>query len=344
MPPRTLDILLGLVRESITVQDSRFRSAISAAERLAMTVRFLATGQTLRDVSFNFLVGRSTAYCVVSTVILQPKLQRVKQLQFVVQAAAEFEEVWNMPHCVGAIDGKHVNIECLPNSGSSDRNYKGTFSKCLFAVCDAHYRREFLHIEMGNRGSESDGGIFSRSKLKSNILAGHLHLPPVRPVGSKGPLPYYFVGDEETQKPCAKPGKHYSMMQDRSLWHIKSVIQQVTVMEYQKKAVCEHHFLESDFIDSASYTDSMTGKEIEVPLKLRRLKPAAIPSVFPNCPAYLSRQETSACESPEEKRSRLDTEALQEAILSSVHSHEAEEKNVIASFKDLLTTLSRLCY
>ncbi|KAH7934096.1 hypothetical protein HPB49_021525 [Dermacentor silvarum] len=62
--------------------------------------------------------------------------------------------------------------------------------------------------------------------------------------------------------------------------------------------VCEHHFLESDFVDSMNYTDSMTGKVIEVPLKLRRLKPAAIPSVFPNCPVYLSRQETSARGSP----------------------------------------------
>ncbi|KAH7970412.1 hypothetical protein HPB49_006715 [Dermacentor silvarum] len=82
----------------------------------------------------------------------------------------------------------------------------------------------------------------------------------------------------------------------------------------------------------------MTGKGIEAPLKLRRLKPFAIPSVFPNCPAYLSRQKTSARESPDEKRSRLRTEAIQEAIQLSVRSHEAEDKkNVITSFNNLLT-------
>ncbi|KAH8024483.1 hypothetical protein HPB51_025110 [Rhipicephalus microplus] len=107
--------------------------------------------------------------------------------------------------------------------------------------------------------------------------------------------------------------------------------------------VCEHHFLESDFVDSTSYTDSMTGKVIEVPLKLRRLKPSAIPSVFPNCPNYLSRQETCARESPEEKRTRVDAEALQEAIRLSEQSHEAEEKkNVIATFEDLLTAVGDL--
>ncbi|KAH8028007.1 hypothetical protein HPB51_012593 [Rhipicephalus microplus] len=107
--------------------------------------------------------------------------------------------------------------------------------------------------------------------------------------------------------------------------------------------VCEHHFLESDFVDSTSYTDSMTGKVIEVPIKLRRLKPSAIPSVLPNCPTYLSRQETSARESPEEKRARVDAEALQEAIRLSEQSHEAEEKkNVIATFEDLLTAVGDL--
>ncbi|KAH7970887.1 hypothetical protein HPB49_016480 [Dermacentor silvarum] len=88
----------------------------------------------------------------------------------------------------------------------------------------------------------------------------------------------------------------------------------------------------------------MTGKGIEAPLKLRRLKPFAIPSVFPNYPAYLSRQKTSASESPDEKRSRLRTEAIQEAIQLSVRSHEAEDKNnVITSFNNLLTAECGLC-
>ncbi|KAH7937510.1 hypothetical protein HPB49_012754 [Dermacentor silvarum] len=109
------------------------------------------------------------------------------------------------------------------------------------------------------------------------------------------------------------------------------------------EVVCEHHFHENDFVNSASFNDNMTGKVIEVPLKLRRLKPSEIPSIFPNCPAYLSRQATKARESPEEKRARLDAEALQETIKLSVQYNEAEEKkNAIASFGDLLKAIDGL--
>ncbi|KAH7959069.1 hypothetical protein HPB49_008018 [Dermacentor silvarum] len=111
----------------------------------------------------------------------------------------------------------------------------------------------------------------------------------------------------------------------------------------QRLPVFEHHFHENDLVDSASYTDNMTGKVIEVPLKLRRLKPSEIPSIFPNCPAYLSRQATKSRESPEEKRARLDAEALQETIKLSVQYNEAEEKkNAIASFGDLLKAIGGL--
>ena len=51
----------------------------------------------------------------------------------------EFQKVWNMPHVIGCIDGKHVRVECPKRSGSLYHNYRGFFSILLMAICDANY-------------------------------------------------------------------------------------------------------------------------------------------------------------------------------------------------------------
>lgn len=105
--------------------------------------------------------------------------------------------------------------------------------------------------------------------------------------------------------------------------------------------MCEKHFLPSDFATTSTYRDEKTRRLLEVPLQLRRLKPGAIPSLFPNCPAYLSRPTTGGREGPEEKRLRLEGESLQEAIKQSIETHEEEKKkNNISPFEALVTSLT----
>ena len=61
--------------------------------------------------------------------------------------AIKFHNKWNFPHCLGAIDGKHI-IQAPPRSGSTFFNYKKSFSIVLLAVCNDNY--EFTLPDIGD--------------------------------------------------------------------------------------------------------------------------------------------------------------------------------------------------
>ena len=112
------------------------------------------------------------------------------------QIAENFETKWQLPHCCGAIDGKHVRIVKPKNSGSFYFNYKGYFSIVLLAVVDADCN--FIYIDVGAQGRVSDGGIFQNSQLFNKLEADELKFPKpvlVNPDFGK-PIPYYFVADD----------------------------------------------------------------------------------------------------------------------------------------------------
>lgn len=102
---------------------------------------------------------------------------------------------WNFPNCIGAIDGKHVNIIATPNSGSLFFNYKKHFSIVLLAVVDPEYR--FIAVDVGAYGKNSDGGIYSSSKFGKALERNALNIPCDKPLpGTNHAMPHVFIGDE----------------------------------------------------------------------------------------------------------------------------------------------------
>ena len=81
--------------------------------------------------------------------------------------AKQYQALWNFPHAVGAIDGKHVVLQCPRNSASENFNYKNAFSIVLFALVGANYN--FMFVDAGCRGRVSDSAVFTNTELHKKL-------------------------------------------------------------------------------------------------------------------------------------------------------------------------------
>ncbi|PIO24662.1 hypothetical protein AB205_0078990, partial [Aquarana catesbeiana] len=106
--------------------------------------------------------------------------------------AAQFHHQWDFPNCGDAIDRKHVRIIPPPNSGSYYFNYKGFCSIVLIALVSATY--EFLFLDVGKNGRNSDGGDIMQTEFYKWLLNGTLNLPPAKE--NVESLSFVFVAHE----------------------------------------------------------------------------------------------------------------------------------------------------
>lgn len=108
--------------------------------------------------------------------------------------AADFYEKWNFPDCLGAIDGKHIVIQCPANSGSEYYNYKETFSIVLMAIVNSNY--DFIYVDIGSQGRISDGGVLRNTQFFKKLETNELLIPQegILP-NTNVSLPYVFVTD-----------------------------------------------------------------------------------------------------------------------------------------------------
>lgn len=155
----------------------------------------------MRTISFSFRLGHSTVHNIIKEVcsaIIDKMFTAVmpipKEEQWTT-IAQEFWNKWNFPNCLGALDGKHIEIVAPPNSGSQYYNYKHTFSIVLLALVDANCK--FIAIDVGSYGKNSDGGIFSHSTFGKALEQNKLNVPKDANLPSTEiPAPYVIVGDE----------------------------------------------------------------------------------------------------------------------------------------------------
>lgn len=155
------------------------------------------------SLSLYFARGETTVGCIIAETtkiiweVLNKGYMPVPNIEQWKRIAERFESLWNLPNCIGALDGKHVRIEKFANTGSTNFNYKSYHSVALMACSDADGL--FTMIETGYAGRNSDGGIFRASAMKYWITHARLDIPPPSPLTydeNRSLFPYYFVGDE----------------------------------------------------------------------------------------------------------------------------------------------------
>ena len=140
----------------------------------------------------------------------------------------QFANRWNFPNCVGALDGKHILVTKPFNSNSQFHNYKGTFSMCLMALCDANYK--FTFVDIGQYGSNADEGVFQRSVFGSRFLRRELGIPPPKQLENAaqlGMLPHCIIADEafplhiDLMCPYPHQNENRKLPQDKAIFNYR---------------------------------------------------------------------------------------------------------------------------
>ena len=201
VPIELFDEILQRIAHKIEKEDTTFRKALDSGLKLAVTLRHLASGDLYSTLSYDFRVSRSMISKFVPEVcraIVEEYKDEVIQCPNTPDGwraiAEEFERKWNVPHALGAIDGKHVSIKCPPGSGSLFHNNKGFFSVVLLALVDSDYR--FRWVDVGGMGHMSDAQIYNGSELKECIEDDTIGFPEPEPLRHDNQdMPYYILGD-----------------------------------------------------------------------------------------------------------------------------------------------------
>uniref|UniRef100_UPI00358EEA32 putative nuclease HARBI1 n=1 Tax=Myxine glutinosa TaxID=7769 RepID=UPI00358EEA32 len=200
--PEMFRKLVAHLTPRIQKQDTNFRKALPPGLKVAITLRFLATGNSYKSLSYGLRVTPNTIVSIVPEVCQaiydeyhEEAIKCPSTPEEWKEVAKDFSEKWSFHHVCGALDGKHVRILAPPGSGSVYYNYKGYFSIIMLALVDADYKLMYLNV--GTPGADSDAGIFRDCSLFKALDEDQANLPPPEPFpGGDQDVPYFLVGDD----------------------------------------------------------------------------------------------------------------------------------------------------
>ena len=188
------------------------RKPLSVEEKLAVTLRFLATGESYESLQYQFRIHRTTIALFIPFVCRKIYECLKEEYLKLPSTIDEWKDIanctqkrWQFPNCIGAADGKHISILHPCGSGSEFFNYKGFYSIVLLALIDHDYK--FIYVDVGCQGRISDGGVYRHSSFYNALMSGILNLLDPEPLPKSPdpvwqfdqpdvPIPFFFVADE----------------------------------------------------------------------------------------------------------------------------------------------------
>lgn len=197
----TFHYLLDKLTHNLQKQNTQMRLCVPPKEMLAITLRYLASGNTFMDLHYSYRLGVSTISKIVRDVCCS-LWNMLKDEYLPTPTAGKWKEIADgfarnaqFPHCIGAIDGKHVRVQKFPGSGSRNLYYKHYFSIVLMAIADSDYR--FVYVDIGAFGKDCDASVFKETVFSKLLEKNLLHIPHSAPlISTNCNLPFVLVGDE----------------------------------------------------------------------------------------------------------------------------------------------------
>ncbi|KAG8224140.1 hypothetical protein J437_LFUL005474 [Ladona fulva] len=160
---------------------------------MSVSLRYLATGNSfysLYYLYYEYLIGITTIRAIVRDAC--DKLWMCFRLTCKIIMRIHGKD---FPNCLGAVDGKHIQIKKQNRNGSQCFNYKNYFSVILLSIADADYCITSIDIE--SYVIVSDLHAFQCSKF-DHRLEGQLHIHENRQLPNDDcvPMPFVLIGDK----------------------------------------------------------------------------------------------------------------------------------------------------
>ena len=142
--------LVEKVKFRIQKQTTRIRNPLSPEEKLACTLRYLATGESYASLQYQFRISKSAISLFVPEVCATIYESLKDEYMRMPATENEWKELseeiyanWQFPNSIGTMDGKHIAIFNPANSGSTFYNYKKFYIIVLLGLVKHNY--QFLY-------------------------------------------------------------------------------------------------------------------------------------------------------------------------------------------------------